>query len=96
MVGRAVRGGVPGLRKTLHPRWPVLVPDENTWQMIAHIRIAGGAEKTSLEVRYLTDYGIDMQMVRAARTFGVKIGGKFQEHHDTVWRLDAEFPSLAS
>ena len=71
-------------------------PDEHTWQMIAHTRIEGGAERTSLEVRYLTDYGIDMQMVRAARTFGVKIGGKFQEHHDTVWRLDAEFPSLAN
>jgi len=37
-----------------------------------------------------------MQMVRAARTFGVKIGGKFQEHQDTIWRLDAEFPSLAN
>lgn len=70
-------------------------PDEHTWQMIAHTRIEGGAERTSLEVRYLTDYGVDMQMVRAARTFGVKIGGKFHEHHDTVWRLDAEFPSLA-
>jgi hypothetical protein len=69
-------------------------PDEHTWQMIAHTRIEGGAERTSLEVRYLTDYGIDMQMVRAARTFGVKVGGKFQEHHDTVWQLDAEFPRL--
>jgi hypothetical protein len=70
-------------------------PDEHTWQMIAHTRIEGGAERTSLEVRYLTDYGIDMHMVRSARTLGVKIGGRFQEHHDTVWRLDAEFPSLA-
>jgi hypothetical protein len=35
-------------------------------------------------------------MVRAARTAGVNIGGKFHEHHDTIWRLDAEFPSLAN
>ena len=86
----------PGSGEPVVPDGLCWFPDEHTWQMLAHSRIAGGAEKTSLEVRYLTDYGIDMHMVRSARTFGVKIGGKFQEHHDTIWRLDAEFPSLAS
>jgi hypothetical protein len=85
----------PGSRKPVVPDGLCWYPDEQTWQMIAHTRITGGAEKTSLEVRYLTDYGIDMHVVRAARTCGVKIGGKFQEHHDTIWQLDAEFPSLA-
>ena len=86
----------PGSGKPAVPDDLCWYPDEHTWQLIAHTRITGGAEKTSLEVRYMTDYGIDTQMVRAARTFGVKIGGKFQEHHDTIWRLDAEFPSLAT
>lgn len=85
----------PGTRKPVVPDGLCWYPDEQTWQMIAHTRIAGGAEKTSLEVRYLTDYGIDMHVVRAARTCGVKIGGKFQEHRNTIWRLDAEFPRLA-
>jgi hypothetical protein len=86
----------PGSREPFVPDDLCWYPDEQTWQMIAHTRIAGGAEKTSLEVRYLTDYGIDMHVVRTARTCGVKIGGKFHEHHDTIWRLDAEFPSLAN
>jgi hypothetical protein len=86
----------PGHGNPVVPDDLVWFPDEHTWQMIAHTRIAGGAEKTSLEVRYLTDYGIDTHMVRAARTAGVNIGGKFHEHHDTIWRLDAEFPSLAN
>jgi len=86
----------PGSRNAVVPDGLCWFPDEQTWQMIAHTRITGGAEKTSLEVRYLTDYGIDMHMVKAARTCGVNIGGKFQEHHDTIWRLDAEFPSLAN
>jgi hypothetical protein len=86
----------PGSRNPVVPDGLCWYPDEQTWQMIAHTRIVGGAEKTSLEVRYLTDYGIDMHVVRTARTCGVKVGGKFQEHHDTIWRLDAEFPSLAS
>jgi len=86
----------PGSRNPVVPDGLCWYPDEQTWQMIAHTRITGGAEKTSLEVRYLTDYGIDMHVVRAARTCGVKVGGKFHEHHDTIWRLDAEFPSLAN
>ena len=86
----------PGGRNPVVPDGLCWFPDEQTWQMIAHSRITGGAEKTSLEVRYLTDYGIDMHVVRTARTCGVQVGGKFQEHHDTIWRLDAEFPSLAN
>ena len=86
----------PGGRNPVVPEGLCWFPDEHTWQMIAHTRIVGGAEKTSLEVRYLTDYGIDMHMVRAARTAGVNIGGKFHEHHDTIWQLEAEFPSLAN
>jgi hypothetical protein len=94
--GAMFEADFPGSREPVVPDSLCWYPDEHTWQMIAHTRIAGGAERTSLEVRYLTDYGIDMHMVRAARTFGVKIGGKFQEHHNTIWRLDAEFPRLAN
>jgi hypothetical protein len=71
-------------------------PDEQTWKMIAHTRIVGGARKTSLRVTYKTDYGIDTRIVRASRICGVNLGGKFQQQRDTIWRLDAEFPSLAA
>jgi hypothetical protein len=64
--------------------------------MIAHTRIVGGAQKTSLKVTYTTDYGIDTHVVTASRICGVNLGGKFQQQRDTIWRLDAEFPSLAA
>ena len=81
-----------------HPRVPddlAWYPDEQTWQMIANARIASGAQKTSLTVTYTTDYGINTHVMRTAESCGVNIGGHFEEQHDTIWRLDAEFPSLA-
>jgi hypothetical protein len=84
----------PGNREPFVPDGLCWYPDEQTWQMIAHARIVGGAEKTSLEVKYTTNYGIDSGIVMAAWTAGVKIGGKFEEQRDIVWQLDAEFPSL--
>jgi hypothetical protein len=54
-----------------------------------------GAQKTSLKVTYTTDYGIDTRIVKTGRIWGVNLGGKFQQQRDTIWRLDAEFPSLA-
>ncbi len=84
----------PGNREPFVPDGLCWYPDEQTWQMIAHARIVGGAEKTSLEVKYTTNYGIDSRIVMAAWTAGVKIGGKFEEQRDIVWQLDAEFPRL--
>jgi hypothetical protein len=62
--------------------------------MIADSRITSGAEKTSLVVTYTTDYGIDRQVINAAKKSGLNLGGKFEEQHDTIWRLDADFPPL--
>ena len=86
----------PGNAKPFIPDDLCWYPDEQTWKMIAHTRIAGGAQKTSLTVTYTTDYGIDTRVVKAARVCGVNLGGKFQQQRDTIWRLDAEFPSLVN
>jgi hypothetical protein len=56
--------------------------------------MVNGAQKTSLSVTYTTDYGIDTRVIRAASACGVNIGGRFEEQHDTIWRLDAEFPAV--
>ncbi|HKA97989.1 MAG TPA: hypothetical protein VKD66_17110 [Streptosporangiaceae bacterium] len=85
----------PGSGKPFIPDGLCWYPDEQTWKMIAHTRIVGGAQKTSLKVTYTTDYGIDTRVVKASRMCGVNLGGKFQRQRDTIWRLDAEFPSLA-
>jgi hypothetical protein len=86
----------PGSGKPFIPDGLCWYPDEQTWKMIAHTRIAGGAQRTSLKVTYTTDYGIDTRVVKASRVCGVNLGGKFQQQRDTIWRLDAEFPSLAA
>jgi hypothetical protein len=86
----------PGSAKPFVPDALCWYPYEQTWKMIAHTRIVGGAQKTSLKVTYTTDYGIDTHVVKAARICGVHLGGKFQQQRDTVWRLDAEFPSLVN
>jgi len=86
----------PGSPKPFVPDGLCWYPYEQTWKMIAHTRIVGGAQKTSLKVTYTTDYGIDTHVVKAARICGVNLGGKFQQQRDTIWRLDAEFPSLVN
>ena len=86
----------PGNKKPFVPDNLCWYPDEQTWKMIAHTRIVGGAQKTSLKVTYTTDYGIDTRIVKAARIAGVNLGGKFQQQRDTIWRLDADFPSLVN
>ena len=85
----------PGSQKPFLPDGLCWYPDEQTWQMIARARIESGAQKTSLAVTYTTDYGIDTRVVRAAGACGVNIGGRFEEQRDTIWQLDAEFPSLS-
>jgi hypothetical protein len=86
----------PGHGKPVIPDALYWYSDEPTWRMISDARIVGGAGKTSLAVTYMTDYGIDTRVVKAAGKCGVNIGGKFQEQQNTIWQLDAEFPALAT
>jgi len=82
-----------------HSCWQAFLPDdlcwylgEQTWQMIARTRMVNSAQKKSLTVTDTTDYGIDIRVIRAASAYGLDIGGRFEEQHDTIWRLNAEFP----
>ena len=93
--GAVFEANFPGSQKSFIPDGLCWYPDEQMWQMIARARMTSGAEKTSLTVTYTTDYGIDMHVIKAAGRCGVNIGGRFHEQHDTIWRLDAEFPSLS-
>ena len=93
-LGAVFEAEFPGHSNPSIPADLYWYPDEQTWQMISDSRIASGAEKTSLTVTYMTDYGIDTRVVKAAAKCGIDIGGKFQEQQNLVWRLDAEFPAL--
>ena len=95
LSGATFEAEFPGSGKPFIPDGLCWYPDEQTWKMIAHTRIVGGARKTTLKVTYTTDYGIDTRVVKASRMCGVNLGGKFQQQRDTIWRLDADFPSLA-
>jgi hypothetical protein len=93
--GAAFEAEFPGSGRPVLPEDLSWFEDEETWRMIAKARIASGAEKTSLNVTYTTDYGINRQVAISAARGGLELGGKFKEQRDTVWRLDAEFPPLS-
>ena len=69
----------------------VWFPHEPTWQEIAEGRLRHGLTQFQLSVRYEDDYGIDAGLKLAAGKAGLDLGGSFQEHESTVWRIEGNF-----
>jgi hypothetical protein len=66
-------------------------PYEQTWQAIAKGRMAFGLNNFSLSLSYEDDLGINARLKAAALKAGLEIGGKFEDHQSTVWRLEGKF-----
>jgi len=64
---------------------------EPTWRMIAEGRIKYGLREFSLNVSYHDDYGINAGLMTALKGAGLKIGGHFENHQSTVWRITGTF-----
>jgi hypothetical protein len=98
-VGRQQSSGSSALfRATLtgssEPKIPadlVWYPHEPTWQQVAEGRTRYGLREFQLAVRYHDDYGIDAGFKLAAQKVGLELGGKFQEHESTTWRINGTF-----
>jgi hypothetical protein len=58
-------------------------------------RIAVQQEEGEPRDREWTSAAAGLGFTRTSRMCGVNLDGKFQQQHDTIWRLDAEFPGLA-
>jgi hypothetical protein len=64
---------------------------EPTWQSIAKGRTQFGLNQFSLTVSYEDDYGVNAGLKLAVLQAGLAIGGKFEDHQSTVWRIEGEF-----
>lgn len=71
----------------------VWYPHEPTWQQVAEGRLKHGMQDFSLDVRYEDDFGITMDLADKIRLLnaGFDLGGVYEEHQATVWRLVGHF-----
>lgn len=89
------RGTFAGSAEPIVPEHLVWLSGERSWQTLVLARREHGAANLSLSLRYETDFGVDANLTAKIEGVGLKIGGKFAEQRDTVWRLDAKFPTAA-
>ena len=69
----------------------VFYPHERTWNMLAQGRIKRGMNRFSMNIDYLNDLGVNLTLNASAKKMGLSIGGKFEEHQETIWRMEGEF-----
>ena len=62
--------------------------------MIVQGRLKYGLQNFTLNVSYLDDFGIDAGLKVAIQKIGLDIGGRFEGHEETIWRLAGDFQSI--
>jgi hypothetical protein len=71
----------------------VWYPHEQTWQPVAEGALRYGLRDFELTVRYDDDYGVDAGLKLAVEKAGLDVGGSFQEHVSTSWKISGKFGS---
>lgn len=69
----------------------VWYPHEPTWQSIAKGRLSFGMNEFSLTVNYEDDFGVNAGLKVAATKAGLDMGGSFENHVATSWKLVGKF-----
>ncbi len=64
---------------------------EPTWQSIADGRLKYGLTDFSMSISYEDDFGINAGLKLAMAKTGLDVGGKFEDHKSTIWRLEGKF-----
>ncbi|MBU5353179.1 hypothetical protein KQI74_12845 [Paenibacillus barcinonensis] len=64
---------------------------EPTWKQIADGRLKYGMKDFSLTVRYEDDLGVNMGLKVSATKAKLGIGGTFEGHQSTIWKIIGEF-----
>jgi len=82
---------LPGSQAPCIPECLVWYPHESTWQSIAQGRIKFGLRDFSLTVAYEDDFGVNAGLKASILKWGLELGGKFEDHVSTVWRIQGEF-----
>ncbi|NER36683.1 MAG: hypothetical protein F6J93_22315 [Oscillatoria sp. SIO1A7] len=68
---------------------------EPTWKSIAEGRLKFGLKNFSLNVSYEDDFGVHAGLKASAIKAGLDIGGKFEDHQSTVWRIEGTFREIS-
>ncbi|MBC7609833.1 MAG: hypothetical protein H7228_09710 [Polaromonas sp.] len=84
---------LPDNKSRTLPEKLVWYPHERTWQSLAKGRLSHGLTKFSLTVNYEDDFGINAGLKVGATKAGLELGGSFENHVATSWRLDGIFAS---
>ena len=82
---------------TTKPRLPsslVWYHHEPTWQSIAKGRVEFGLQEFSLNVTYEDDYGVNAGLKASVHKAGFDLGGKFEDHEATTWRIAGQFRTV--
>ncbi|UTF51815.1 hypothetical protein NLA06_07995 [Desulfomicrobium sp. ZS1] len=64
---------------------------EPTWQAVAKGRLEYGMQQFSLNVVYEDDYGVNAGLKVRAQKAGLELGGSFEDHMATIWKIHGEF-----
>jgi hypothetical protein len=70
-------------------------PFEPTWQSIVNGRIKFGLKNFNLNISYEDDFGINAGLKVLVQKSGLDVGGKFEDHQATIWRISGEFAEEA-
>jgi hypothetical protein len=79
-------GGSPSLPDKL-----VWLGFEPTWNAVAEARLRFGLKEFAVNFQYRDDYGINGGLRLRAQRAGFDLGGSFEEHKETVWRVSGRF-----
>lgn len=72
-------------------------PHESLWQAVANARVSNGLKNFNLSLTYSDDYGLNAGFKATIKGTGLDLGGKFEEHQSTVWKITGTFgPSSPS
>jgi len=69
---------------------------EPTWANLARGRLKYGLLDFSISVSYLDDFGINAGLKATVAKAGLELGGSFEGHEATVWRLEGKFAPKAT
>lgn len=73
----------------------VWFPHEPIWQAVASSRINSGLKDFNLSLAYSDDYGINASFNASIKDSGLELGGKFEEHQSTIWKITGTFGSVS-
>ncbi len=82
---------LPNNRSCVLPNDLVWFHHEKTWQAVANGRLKFGMSDFSLMINYVDDFGINAGLKLKAKDSGLDLGGKFEEHLATSWKIEGVF-----